>query len=202
MKLIASLTSPFARKVRVLLAEKNIPFELVVDIPWNADSSVPAYNPLGKIPVLIRADGTTLYDSRVIVDYLEQHTTEPRFIPEGGEAYIQVKRWEALADGISDAAATVFLERKREAAQQSPEWIARQLGKINLGLKTLALDLSDREFCVGNKLTLADIALACTLGYLDLRFPDIAWRLHYPNLAAFDQRLGLRSSLKNSQPPA
>ncbi len=202
MKLIASLTSPFARKIRILLAEKNIPCELVVDIPWNADTQVPHYNPLGKIPVLVRDDGSTLFDSRVIADYLEQAFPEPSFIPQGGEAYIQVKRWEALADGVSDAAATVFLERKREAGQQNPEWIARQLGKIELGIKTLALELSDREFCVGQSLSLADLALVSTLGYLDLRFPEIAWRLHYPNLAAFYQRLSLRESVKASVPPA
>jgi glutathione S-transferase len=137
MKLVTSLTSPFARKVRIVLAEKNIACEMVVDIPWNAGTTVPQFNPLGKVPVLLRDDGSTLFDSRVIVEYLEQQKPWPMLIPVDEAHMIAVKRWEALADGISDAAAAIFIERKRPAAQQSQEWIDRQLGKVELGLRAM-----------------------------------------------------------------
>ena len=113
MKLIASLTSPFARKTRIVLAEKRIDYDLTVDVPWNADTQVPEYNPLGKIPVLVMDDGSTLYDSRVIVEYVDTLSPVSRLIPDGNREKIQVKRWEALADGVCDAAATIFLEKKR-----------------------------------------------------------------------------------------
>ena len=119
MKLVGSPTSPYVRKVRIVLAEKHIDYDFEVDIPWNADSHVPDYNPLGKVPVLIMDDGATLFDSRVIVEYLDNVSPVSRLIPEPNRHRITVKRWEALADGISDAAATIFLERKRPAAQQS-----------------------------------------------------------------------------------
>src|SRR5438105_2870874 len=113
MKLLASLTSPFARKVRIVLAEKKIDYDLEQDNPWNAETAVPQYNPLGKIPVLELDDGTALYDSSVIVDYLDTVTPVGRLIPETTRQRVLVKRWEALADGICEAAATIFLERKR-----------------------------------------------------------------------------------------
>ena len=130
MKLIASLTSPYARKVRIVLAEKKIDCDLVEDSPWVPETTVPDYNPLGKVPVLVLDDGTTLFDSRVIVQYLDTVSPVSRLIPETGRQRIAVKRWEALADGICDAAAAIVLERKRAARQQSSEWIDRQRRKI------------------------------------------------------------------------
>ena len=202
MKLIASLTSPFARKVRIVLAEKQLEHELVVDIPWNAETQVSQFNPLGKVPVLVinEQEHTSLFDSRVIVEYLERLVPSPVLIPKAAEAYIQTKRQEALADGIADAAATIFIEQKRSQALQSAEWIARQQQKIDLGLQAMSQVLGDKLFFVGEELSLADISSVCCLGYLDLRFAEIAWRSQYPNLANFMTRLADRESIKQTIP--
>ena len=202
MKLIASLTSPFARKVRIVLAEKQLEHELVVDIPWNAETQVPQFNPLGKVPVLVinEQEHTSLFDSRVIVEYLERLVPSPVLIPKAAEAYIQTKRQEALADGIADAAATMFIEQKRPQALQSAEWIARQQQKIDLGLQAMSQVLGDKLFFVGEELSLADISSVCCLGYLDLRFAEIAWRSQFPNLANFMTRLADRESIKQTIP--
>lgn len=200
MKLIGSLTSPYVRKTRIVLAEKRIGYDFEVDVPWNADSHVPDYNPLGKIPVLKMDDGTTLFDSRVIVEYLDSLNPVSRLIPESNRRRIMVKRWEALADGICDAAATMFLERKRHDAEQSPEWISRQQKKVLRGLETAAHDLGDKKWCDGNVYTLADIALGCTLGYLAFRFPEIEWRNASPNLADLSDRLEKRAPFMETSP--
>ncbi|BEV72004.1 MULTISPECIES: glutathione S-transferase [unclassified Paludibacterium] len=201
MKLIASLTSPYARKVRIVLAEKKIDCPLEVDIPWEADSKVPDYNPLGKVPVLELDDGMALYDSRVIVEYLDNVSPVQRLLPDGHRQLILAKRWEALADGIIDAAVTVFLEQKRPAAQQSPEWIERQYGKIARGLQALSTDLGERPWCHGDGYSLADIAVGCCLAYLAFRFPQISWKQDYPNLDALHQKLEARQSFIDTQPP-
>ena len=200
MKLIASLTSPFARKVRIVAAEKHIEYELVVDVPWNEDTEVPAYNPLGKVPVWVLDDGKSLFDSRVIVEYLDSISPVGHLLPKEVRPRIAVKRWEALADGICDAAALVFIERKRRPVQQSPEWIARQLGKVTAGLKTMSDELGHQNWCAGDSFNLADIALGCTLGYLDLRFPEIDWRRNHPNLSELYDRLMQRQAFKETVP--
>ena len=183
MKHIGSLTSPYARKARIALAEKKIEYEFVVDPPWSADSQVPKFNPLGKIPVLVLDDGSTLFDSRVIVEYLDSVTPNNRLFPQPTRERIQVKRWEALADGVADAAAAAYLEAKRAPGERSASWIERQRGKIDLALKAMAEELGEAPWCHGNGLTLADIACGCALGYLVFRFADIDWRTPYPNLA-------------------
>lgn len=202
MKLIASLTSPFARKVRIVLAEKQLEHELVVDIPWNENTQVPQFNPLGKVPVLVvnEEEHTALFDSRVIVEYLERLVPSPILIPKSAEAYIQTKRQEALADGIADAAATIFIERKRLESQQSHEWIIRQQHKIDLGLRAMSAVLANNAFFVGEDFSLADISSLCCLGYLDLRFADLEWRSLYPNLADFMTRMNERDSVKQTIP--
>lgn len=197
MKLITSLTSPFGRKIRILLQEKSIPCEIIEDIPWNADTVTPDYNPLGKIPVLVRDDGPTLFDSRVIAQYLDSLST-PALIPSDGEARIQVLRWEALADGISDAAAAVFIERRRDAALQSQDWIARQLGKVRAGLAEADKLLGDNQPV--DQLSLADIALVSALGYVDLRLKADVPLEQYPSLAAFHIRQSRRSSVACTSP--
>lgn len=200
MKLIGSLTSPYVRKARIVLAEKRIGYDFDVDVPWNADSHVSNHNPLGKIPVLIMDDGTTLFDSRVIVEYLDSVNPVSRLIPEPNRRRIMVKRWEALADGICDAAAAIFLERKRHAVEQSPEWILRQQKKVALGLEAAAKELGDKKWCDGNVYTLADIALGCTLSYLSFRFPEIEWRNTSPNLAELSDRLEKRTPFMETAP--
>ncbi|MEE8530524.1 MAG: glutathione S-transferase [Nitrosomonadaceae bacterium] len=200
MKLVGSLTSPYVRKVRIVLAENNIGYDFDVDIPWNVGSHVPDYNPLGKVPVLILDDGAALFDSRVIVEYLDSTSSTLRLIPESNRDRIMVKRWEALADGICDAAATIFLERKRPDTLQSLEWIARQQKKVALGLEAAARELSDKKWCEGNAYTLADIALCCALSFLVFRFPEIEWRNTFPNLANLADTLEGRASFMETVP--
>lgn len=200
MKLIGSLTSPYVRKARIVLAEKRIGYDFEVESPWTTDSRVPDYSPLNKIPVLIMDDGTSLFDSRVIVEYLDSVNPVSRLIPEPNRRRIMVKRWEALADGICDAAAAIFLERKRRDAEQSPEWISRQQKKISQGLEAAARELGDKKWCDGNVYTLADIALGCTLGYLAFRFPEIEWRDTSPNLADLSDRLEKRTPFMETAP--
>lgn len=200
MKLIASLTSPFARKTRIVLAEKRIDYDLTVDVPWNADTQVPEYNPLGKIPVLVMDDGSTLYDSRVIVEYVDTLSPVSRLIPDGNREKIQVKRWEALADGVCDAAATIFLEKKRVESNQSADWIVRQESKIRRGLAAMSLELAEKNWCHGEFYSLADIAVGCALGYLDLRFAQIDWRSTHPNLQKLADKLAQRQAFKDTVP--
>lgn len=199
MKLITSLTSPFGRKIRILLQEKNIPCELVEDIPWNADTVTPDYNPLGKIPVLVRDDASTLFDSRVIAQYLDCLST-PALIPADGETRIQVLRWEALADGISDAAAAVFIERRRDASLRSQDWVARQLGKVRAGLSEAQTQLHGST-CIGI-FSLADIALVSSLGYVEFRLGGDLSLQDYPRLSAFFKSMQSRASVASTQPPA
>jgi len=199
MKLVGSLTSPFVRKVRIVLSEKRIVYDFDVDIPWESDTRVAEHNPLGKVPILIMDDGTTLYDSRVIVDYLDSANPVSRLMPEFNRERSMVKRWEALADGISDAATTIFLERKRPESLQSTEWISRQQKKAMLGLEVAARDLGDKKWCEGNVYTLADVALGCTLGYLSFRFPEMKWRM-FPNLVRLVDSLEERASFIETAP--
>ncbi len=200
MQLVASLTSPFARKVRIVAAEKHVDYELVVDVPWEANSRVPQLNPLGKVPVWIVEDGRCLYDSRVIVEYLDSVSPVGRLLPRDTRARIAVKRWEALADGVCDAAALVFVERKRAPEQQDAEWIARQLDKVRRGLVVISQDMGRQEWCAGEFFTLADIAVGCALGYLEFRFAEIDWRRLHPNLSVLHDRLMLRPAFRDSVP--
>src|ERR1700704_3247612 len=149
MKLLASPTSPYVRKVRIALAEKKIDCELIEASPWVKDSIVPTHNPLGKVPVLVLDDGTALYDSRVIVEYLDTVSPVSRLIPEPNRQRIAVRRWEGLADGVWDAPVAIVLERRRPAKQQSKEWIERQRGKVDHGTKDLAHELDDKPWCNG-----------------------------------------------------
>ena len=172
MKLVASLTSPYARKIRVALAEKNLPFELEVDIPWLADTRVPSYNPLGKVPALVADDGELWFDSPVIAEYLDT-LAGPLLLPADRTAALPVRQAEALADGITDAAVAAFLEGMRPTERQDPAAIERQLGKISRGLTALEARVAQRKGCAGEALTIADIAIGCTLGYLDFRFAHL-----------------------------
>ena len=202
MKLIGSLTSPYARKARVVLAEKKMEYELELDSPWTPDSGVHNVNPLGKIPVLILDDETVLFDSRVIVEYLDNVTPNNKLMPVPNRERIEVKRWEALADGICDAAALTFLELKRPAKQRSADWIARQRDKILRSLEFMAEELGEKPFCMGTHFSLADITTGVALGYLVFRFPDIDWQAAHPNLARLYDKLLQRPSFADTIPQA
>ncbi|MDD5250449.1 MAG: glutathione S-transferase [Rhodocyclaceae bacterium] len=200
MKLIGSLTSPYVRKTRIVLAEKKIDYDFVLDSPWAEDSAVAKFNPLGKVPVLVLDDDSTLFDSRVIVEYLDNMTPNNKLFPATSRERITIKRWEALADGICDAAATAFLEAKRPKKLQDAQWIARQRGKIALGVQALAGDIGESPWCFGNSLTLADVAVGSALGYLSFRFADIDWPTQYPNLAKLYAKLMARPSFADTAP--
>lgn len=198
LKLIASLTSPFVRKVRIALAEKKIEYQIHEVSPWAPGNPVHAFSPLGRVPVLVLDDGMQLFDSRVIVEYLDTVSPVSRLIPEPSRQRILVRRWEALADGICDAALEIVVEGRRPVRQQSREWIARQRQKVDAGVAELARELADKSWCNGDAYSLADIATGCALGYLDLRHPDIGWRDAYPNLARLAEKLGKRPSFQDT----
>jgi glutathione S-transferase len=200
LKLISSPTSPYARKVRIVLAEKKIEYQLVEQSPWAEGFPVHAYSPLGKVPVLILDDGTALYDSRVIVEYLDNVTPVSHLIPEPSRQRLVVKKWEALADGVCDATLAIVVERRRPAELQSEEWIDRQRRKIVDGVAILARELGDKAWCNGEAYSLADIATACALDYLDLRHAEFAWRESFPNLARLATRLAKRPSFADTTP--
>ena len=200
MKLIGSHTSPFVRKVRIVLAEKKFDYEFILDSPWLAETKVPDFNPLGKIPVLLVDGDVPLFDSRVIVEYIDNITPNNKLLPAPNRERTDAKRWEALADGLCDAAATAFLEAKRPANEQSKSWIDRQMQKVNLGLKFMSEQLGEKSFCSGTHFSLADISVACALGYLEFRFPNIDWKTSYPNLDKLHQKLLLRPSFSETVP--
>jgi len=202
MKLIGTPGSPYTRKVRVVLAEKRIDYDFIHDAPASATTQVPKYNPLGKVPVLIIDDETTVFDSRVIVEYLDQASPVAKLIPEDTRPRIQVRRWEALADGCTEAVVAIVYERRRPAAQQSTEWVARQQVKIDRTLRVMSDELGTKSWCSGEFFNLSDIAVGCGLGFLDLRLPEVKWRTTSPILATLVEKLARRKSFKDTAPPA
>lgn len=200
MKLIGSLTSPYVRKARVVLAEKKIDYDFVLEAPWSAETGVPKYNPLGKVPVLVLDDDSTLFDSRVIVEYLDSVTPNNRLLPAPGRERIRIKRWEALADGVCDAAVAAFLEGKRPDNERNAAWIERQRGKVLRSLEMMSEELGEQPWCAGNAFSLADIAVGAALGYLDFRFDDIDWRGMHPNLGRLHDELMQRPSFPDTLP--
>lgn len=202
LRLIGSLTSPYVRKVRIVMAEKRIEHHLDLEDVWAPDSKIQEANPLGKVPCLIMEDGGAVFDSRVIVEYLDTATPVSKLLPPSGRERAEVRTWEALADGVIDALILARLEQtQRPSEQQSQKWIDRQMGKVNAGLAAMSRGLADRPWCSGHGYSLADIAVGCALGYLDFRFPQIDWREAYPNLAKHYEKLSARPSFTETQPP-
>jgi glutathione S-transferase len=201
MKLIGSLASPYVRKVRVVLAEKKLDCQFELEDVWAADTTISRLNPLGKVPSLLMEDGSVMIDSRVMVEYLDTLTPVCKLLPPNGRDRADVKCWEALADGILDAAVIVRLERiQRPPEQQSADWIARQMRKVELGLASLSEKLGESAYCAGIHYSLADVAVGCALGWLSFRFPEITWRDDYANLAKLFDKLSERQSFKDTVP--
>ncbi|MBN9461110.1 MAG: glutathione S-transferase N-terminal domain-containing protein [Burkholderiales bacterium] len=201
MKLIGSNTSPFTRKVRIVMAEKKIDCQYELEDVYSPDSTIARSNPLGKVPCLIMDDGGAVLDSRVIVEYLDNLTPVHRLVPPNGRSRVEVKTWEALADGLLDAAVLVRMEQtQRSDGQRSPAWIARQMGKIEAALQWMSTGLEDKPWCADGKYTLADIALGCALGYLDFRFAPLGWRSQFSNLARHADKLFARQSFIDTAP--
>ena len=203
MKLLASLSSPYTRKVRIVLAEKRIDCDVeIVDVNAPANP-VTRDNPLGKIPTLVLDDGTALYDSRVIVEFLDNVSPIARLIPDENRERVAVRRWEALADGVLDAGGLVRYESLRPKKEQSAAWVAKQMAKVRRGLARLDADLGSEDWCHGDRYSLADIALGCCLGWLEFRKPGgIDWRAAHANLARHYDKLMERPAFAETAPKA
>ena len=204
MKLIGSLTSPYVRKVRIVMAEKKLDYEFVSEDVWSATTTIGQSNPLGKVPCLVMEGAEALFDSRVIVEYLDALSPVGKLIPSVGRERAGVKTWEALADGVLDAAILARLEATwtgRSAEQRSSAWIDRQLSKVHASVQAMCAGLGEQAFCSGVHLSLSDISVGVALGYLDFRFPEIDWRGPHPNLHKLFDKLTQRPSFADTLPP-
>ena len=199
LRLISATPSPYARKVRIALAEKNIPFELITEVPWNQGAITEQHNPLAKVPVLILEDGSSIFDSRFILDYLEWVYPQIPLLPKDIPDRLFAKKLEVLADGVCDAVALIFFERMR-GATASAEWTARQIHKIEAGVSELARLIDWRRFAVADKFGLGDIAAGSVLGYLKVRFQEFDWQTLYPSLAEYSANLEQRPSFQQTIP--
>jgi glutathione S-transferase len=202
MKLIGSLTSPYVRKVRVVMAEKKLDYQLVLEDVWASDVMLAA-NPLGKVPCLVLDGGEAVFDSRVITEYVDTLSPVGKLIPPSGRERVEVRTWEALADGLCDAALQIRMESTwgpREGARCQP-WIDRQLSRINSAIGAMGRGLGDKPWCNGNHFTLADVAVGVALGYLDFRFSQIDWRADHANLTRLTEKLATRPSFIDTAPP-
>lgn len=203
MKLIGSTSSPYVRKVRVVMAEKKLDYQFVEDDVWSGATRIGESNPLGKVPCLVMEGSNALFDSRVIVEYLDTLSPVGKLIPVLGRERAEVKTWEALADGVLDASVLARLEATwpgREEGARSAAWIDRQMAKIHAGVKAMSQGVGDKNYCAGIHLSLADVAVGCALGYLDFRFPEIDWRTPYPNLTRLYDKLAQRASFIDTRP--
>lgn len=201
MKLLGNHASPYTRKVRVVLTEKKIECELELVDVQPVDNPVNAHNPLGKIPTLVLDDGTALYDSRVIVDFLDARSPISRLIPEETRDRVAVRRWEALADGVLDAGLLVRYESLREKRERSKSWSDKQLARMQRALEVMSKDLEGHAFCHNDRYSLADIALGCSLGWLDFRKPgELDWHAQYATLAQHYKKLMERPAFAETVP--
>jgi len=203
MKLLAALASPYARKVRIVLAEKRIECDTeMVDVA-PTENPVNPHNPLGKVPTLVLDDGTALYDSRVIVEFLDNASPIARLIPEDNRERVAVRRWEALADGVLDAGLLVRYESLRPKKEQSKAWVDKQLARMHRSMAVMDADLGERTWCHGERYSLADIALGCCLGWLDFRKPgEVDWRGAYGNVSRSYAKLMERPAFAETAPRA
>ncbi len=202
MKLLGSDTSPYTRKARLVLLEKGLPFTYVIAPPREPGSPVPQHNPLGRVPTLLLDDGTAVFDSPVICEYLDTLNDRPILIPRSDPlARMRVRRWEALADGIMDSAVVVRLESLRPAEKQDPPTLALHGNAISRALALAERWLGGRSWCEGESLTLADLALVSALLYLDLRQPERDWRGQHPGLADWVAPMLRRDSVRTSIKP-
>lgn len=199
-KLISATPSPYARKVRIALIEKAIAFELVTEVPWDSTTQTPKYNPLEKLPILLTADGHSVYESRYILEWLEAKHPAPPMLPDDSDGRLAARHMEVLADGVCDAFLLTFFERMRKPEHQSPEWMARQRRKMDGGIAAMAKIICRREFAVGERFGLADLAAATVVGYLSVRDPAYDWRSRHPDLARYSDRMEARPSLQATRP--
>ena len=203
MKLLASLASPYTRKVRIVLAEKKIDCDLELVDVQPVDNPVNPHNPLGKIPTLVLDDGSSLYDSRVIVEFLDAVSPISRLIPDDMRERVAVRRWEALADGVLDAGILVRSEAQRARAERSKAWGDKQLARMKRAMAQMAAELGERPWCHNDKYSLADIAVGCCLGWLGFRKPgDVDWPAEYEPLARHYAKMMERPAFAETVPQA
>ena len=200
-KLISATPSPYARKVRIALLEKNIPFELITEVPWNSTTATPRFNPLEKLPVLIPDQGEAVYESSYILDWLELKFPQTPLLPPDVDGILAAKKLDVLCNGVCDAVVLTFFERQREGGG-SAEWLARQRRKIEGGLREIARLIGTREWAVGERFSLGDIAAGTAVGYLSVRLKELPVRAMYPTLAAYADRLAQRPSFAATVPVA
>jgi glutathione S-transferase len=201
MKLLASLASPYTRKVRIVLAEKKIDCDMELVDVFPVDNPVNPHNPLGKIPTLLLDDGTALYDSRVIAEFLDGKSPISRLIPEDLRDRVAVRRWEALADGVLDAGLLVRYESLRDKRERSPAWTGKQLARMKRGMAQMSAELAERPWCHAERYSLADIAVGCCLGWLDFRKPgELDWLAEHPVLAGHYEKLMARPTFADTVP--
>jgi glutathione S-transferase len=203
MKLIGSRTSPYVRKVRIFMAEKKLDYQFVTEDVWADATTISSANPLGKVPCLIMEGGEAMFDSRVIVEYLDTLSPVGRLIPTQGRERAEVKTWEALADGVMDAGVLARMEATwahRAEGERSQAWIDRQMGKIMAALQAMGQGVADKPYCSGIHLSLSDIAVGCALGWLEFRFPELDWRSTHLNLARLQDKLMQRASFLDTRP--
>ena len=203
MKLIGSTTSPYVRKVRIVMAEKKLDYQFVNENVWDASTTISQSNPLGKVPCLVMEGGEAVFDSRVIVEYMDTLSPVGKLIPAKGRERAEVKTWEALADGVLDASILARLEATwagRSSLERSQAWIDRQLEKVWASLKAMSQGLGDKPYCSGVHLSLSDISVGVALEYLDFRFPELDWRSPYPNLLKLHDKLVQRQSFIDTKP--
>jgi glutathione S-transferase len=192
--------SPYCWRIRMALAHKGLDAELV---PWRfLEKAAVEPTGQGKVPVLVTDDGAAVFDSRVIVEFLDTVSPISRLIPPSGRSRVEVRCWEALADGLLDAALLIRMEQtQRPENLRSASWVARQTGKIDSALAAISNGLADKPYCAEGKYTLADIAVGCALGYLDFRFAEIDWRARHANLARHAEKLFARQTFIDTAPP-
>ncbi|MEM8972420.1 MAG: glutathione S-transferase N-terminal domain-containing protein [Pseudomonadota bacterium] len=199
-RLISATPSPYARKVRIALLEKGIPFELVTEVPWDQTTTVPQYNPLEKLPVLICDDGSSIYESSYILEWLEMKFPAPQIFPSDPMERLRARRLEVLADGVCDAVVLTLFEKMRGAEHSSPEWLSRQRRKIEGGIRAIGELIGSKEYAVGNEFGLGDLAAGTALAYLDVRIAEFEWRTLYPNLATYSDRMEARAAFAQTRP--
>ncbi|MDA8488640.1 glutathione S-transferase [Kluyvera sp. Awk 3] len=200
MKLVGSYTSPFVRKISILLLEKGIAFDFINEQPYSADTGVAQYTPLGKVPALVTDDGECWYDSPIIAQYIELLGVAPQMVPSDPQQALRIRQLEALADGIMDAGLASVREQARPAAQQSEEEVLRQREKISRSLDALEGYLNDGTLKT-DELNLATIAIACAIGYLNFRRIAPGWCVERPQLVKLAETLFLRESFARTEPP-
>ena len=199
MKLFYSNNSPYARKIRILIDEKKVSVTLEKVVLADKNCTIHEYNPLAKVPTLI-ANDISIFDSPVIAEYVDQKSGLPYLIPSDFDKKILVKRWEAISDGLCDAAVAIMLEKRKPLSQQNADLFEKQMRKIKLSLEWLNREMEGKEYCLENKFSYADIAAGCAFGYVKLRYPEIDFENEYLSLYRLYELLMQRPSFQTTAP--